>query len=93
MTSHIEKLQNDLAFYQSITPIVVELEEARETRHTDGDRWLAASQEWGALSLYWGGIRDYIAAVDAPPPTEGLTSINVDTLASSSEAVSLLKGN
>jgi len=88
MDSTIEKLQRDLAFYEEISPVFIELEAARETRHTDGARWDAAQSAAVPLLQYWGGIRDYLEASAGIPSTEGLTSITAETLASASSAVS-----
>jgi hypothetical protein len=93
MNSTIEKLQRDLAFYEEVSPIMIELEAAREVRKTDSARWEAAQSAAVPLLQYWGGIRDYLEASDGIPPTEGLTSITAETLSSSSSTISPAGGN
>lgn len=93
MDSTIEKLQRELAFYEEISPIMIELEEAREVRKTDGARWEAAQAAAVPLLQYWGGIREYLGSTGGISPTEGLTSITAETLSSSSSTISPAGGN
>lgn len=85
MSEQIDKLNEELALYNDVFPLLEALEAARENKGNDYATFSALKDEWITKLQYWLSISAYLSAGGSAP----LGTISVPSISASAEATAL----